>query len=105
MPLAEECKSAGLNLDEPCRPRKRGIKRGEEGVRTRDGVQIVGESQKFRITKCNASSLESKCRGRVSLTFNGLPIGANAARRWNTTMARARLDIRIQNTAGAIAAV
>lgn len=59
----------------------------------------MGESQKFRITKCNAFSLESKCRGRVSLTFNGLPIGANAARRWNTTMARARLDIRVQNTA------
>lgn len=54
-----------------------------EGEGTRDGVEIVGESQKFRITKCNASTLESKCRGRVSLTFNGLPIGANAARRWN----------------------
>lgn len=51
------------------------------GGETRDGVEIVGESQKFRITKCNASTLESKCRGRVSLTFNGLPIGANAARR------------------------
>lgn len=72
------------------------VQRG--GWEARDGAEIVGDRQKFRITKCNASSLESKCRGRVSLTFNGLPIGANAARRWNT-MARARLDIRIQNTA------
>lgn len=89
MPLAEECKSAGFNLDEPCRPRKRGMERGwgrEMKQRSWEKVRSFGLP--------NASSLESKC-GRVSLTFNGLPIGANAARCWNTTMARARLDIRI----------
>jgi len=44
------------------------------------------------------SSLESKCRGRVSLTFNGLPIGANAVRHRNTMMTRARYDNRLRST-------
>lgn len=86
---AEECKSAALNLDEPCRLRKRGYHE-RKGGRERDerAVDRRAAGEKFRITKCNASSLESKCRGRVSLTFNGLPIGANAARHRNTAVTR-----------------
>lgn len=89
MSLAEECKSAGLNLDEPRRPRKRGAERRKRRD-VRWSADRRRESQKFRITKCNAFSLESKCRGRVSLTFNRLPIGANVARRRNTMMTRGR---------------
>lgn len=73
MSFAEECKSAGLNLDEPRRPREK-----DYGVE--EGWDRWG-SKSFELSSASASILGFEHRGRVSLTFNELPIGENAMRR------------------------